>query len=654
MRRENSKLNTAYISHEGSKLFNNDYYGSVELDKFACYVVADGLESADIESQSAQIAVQAAIAAFHERPSMKPRMLRRYIRAAHHALLENAGHLSLRASITVVVSDYQSLRYAWAGNTRFYLYRAGRLLKESFDHSLAQQIAAKDQSPGDKIAQHEERGNLSLFLGQEGRLTPDVSQKIKLQNGDIFTLLTRGIWEQCQTSDIRAALDSSENDPTLAVEGLERLILDPHPQEIDNYTIAVIFVDKIYLDPNKGKKLKRILTVAIPVAVVIAILAVVLLIRHNIKVKDTAEMQAHIISGYEYLVDENFPRAAEEIKEAQTLAKKHKNSKVDNDAGNLLMLIDAIQRPDDLFDSGSYTEAQDAYLIASSRSVLTDNICKTYIERRLKVVAGFISVRDLISLGDVLTDASEYNRAESKYLEARRLASSINDSEGRKTALDSLQILYEQRDRDESLASDAAAQEAKNLQEAVEMEAEGDKAVIDKDLTGANLFYVIARERFSALNDDKALDRIDEKILSVADMQAQNEEKVSLAEEYVMTGDNYYEQKDYLNAKAQYILARSVYTQLQDDFALANVLSKIELCDIYLNEADKTKSEAADKTIPASQPQQEVSTDPVRPIQLQPNATDEPAPSLLFQIGSVTRQSASQSQLVPFIEGVQQ
>ena len=60
MRKYNSSIRTAFISEAGNQLRNNDYFGFVELDKFACYVIADGItgmggaESASINSSGTQ------------------------------------------------------------------------------------------------------------------------------------------------------------------------------------------------------------------------------------------------------------------------------------------------------------------------------------------------------------------------------------------------------------------------------------------------------------------------------------------------------------------------------------------------------------------------------------------------------------------------
>lgn len=50
MRKQNSDFEARFISEEGSRLKNRDYFGYVELDEFACYVIADGItEVTDVE-----------------------------------------------------------------------------------------------------------------------------------------------------------------------------------------------------------------------------------------------------------------------------------------------------------------------------------------------------------------------------------------------------------------------------------------------------------------------------------------------------------------------------------------------------------------------------------------------------------------------------
>ena len=69
MRKENAGFRTAFLSEEGSKLLNRDYFAYVELDNLACYVAADSLDDENAKN-SAEIVVKTILREFTEHPSM--------------------------------------------------------------------------------------------------------------------------------------------------------------------------------------------------------------------------------------------------------------------------------------------------------------------------------------------------------------------------------------------------------------------------------------------------------------------------------------------------------------------------------------------------------------------------------------------------------
>jgi hypothetical protein len=74
MRRMNSEFKTANMSEEGQKLSNRDYFGYVEMDDFACYVLSDSLDE-EPSINSARLVVESIIRNFTEAPSMGKRHL---------------------------------------------------------------------------------------------------------------------------------------------------------------------------------------------------------------------------------------------------------------------------------------------------------------------------------------------------------------------------------------------------------------------------------------------------------------------------------------------------------------------------------------------------------------------------------------------------
>ncbi|MCL1789681.1 MAG: hypothetical protein FWG33_04910, partial [Oscillospiraceae bacterium] len=272
------------------------------------------------------------------------------------------------------------------------------------------------------------------------------------------------------------------------------------------------------------------------------------------------------------------------------LSRQLKDRNFENRADSYSKLVEAILKADELFAAGSLEEAQSAYMIALNRSRFTDNAAKRYIERRLTAADGYISVHDLIQLGDILLTLNDYPGAESKYLSARQLASGLNYSDGRKTAMDSLLMLYDLMDKEKAAqdkaandanaqSQDAQAAQANAVNEALEMEKSGDTALTENDLIGAKLFYTIARERFVSANDSQSIARIDRKIADLNSLTSQNDALSQQASQHVADGDALFDRGNFVEAKSRYIIARNIYSNIQDETSLAIVLLKIEACD---------------------------------------------------------------------------
>ena len=145
MRRINSDFQTLHISEEGQKLSNRDYFGYVEMDDFACYVLADSLDD-EPAVNSARLVVDSIIRDFTEAPTMGKGTLRRYLLRAHTELLKQRAGMHLKVAVVVAVTDYRTLRYCHVGNSRLYLIRNARILEQTKDQSLTQNLLTHSSS----------------------------------------------------------------------------------------------------------------------------------------------------------------------------------------------------------------------------------------------------------------------------------------------------------------------------------------------------------------------------------------------------------------------------------------------------------------------------------------------------------------------------
>lgn len=591
MRKYNSSFKTAFISEAGSKLENNDYFGFVELDQYACYVIADGITDMR-NSESARVAIEAVVNAFQNAPGISRGKVRSYLRAANNQLLQGKSYEKLKASVTVVVTDYQKCRYGYAGNTRFRLYRDGRMHIASFDMSLSQNLVQEEKLTGDKLAEHEERNNLYSYFGRK-RFNPFISKKIKLKNSDIITLCTRGIWENVDEGELGDVFAEAGDEPGEECDKVEDLLLSRQPENLDNYTFAAIYIDKVFIDPARKKRIKKIILISVIVAVVILIVCLVIFLWRRNRAQKREDMEQYFANVENYMEDDNFIRAKEECEKAFELAQKLRDGDLEERYNAYLISLESVIAADDCYEEGDYTQAKDAYLTAKARVRHADNAGLPYIEKKLNQIGEYEQVFDGIELGDRLLELESFELAEEKYLEAKTRAASIYFAQGKEQALDALDVLYEKWSAAREEEEEKSAQQAAAQVSAADIVKQGDQACSEKDYDGAMVFYLIALEKYSDLEDTVQITLLNKKIAALGEKQAETEarlEEAKLLEEQARQAD---EEKNYEQAKAQYQYAKAVYTELGKDNKANEVQGKIDIVDTKT--AQQEKEEAKEK-----------------------------------------------------------
>jgi len=592
MRKQNSEFITAFSSEADQALQNTDSFAYVELDELACYVIADGIDD-KVDAKSARLAVDSVIAAFTESPSMKKSALRRYMTIANKALTTAKSKRRLKASITIIVHNYVKMRYAQAGNTRLSLYRGGFLREHSIDQSLSMDMAIEARLEKDKLAEHQERNNLYCYLGQEKGFSPFISKKIKLTNNDAIALYTRGIWENVDEGELTDVFADASNEPEETVRTVEDLLFSKQPVILEKYTLVVLFVNKIFENPNRKRHIKRILAVAIPLLLMIAALTVVLLIRHNKRIDNINNMNVSFLNAVEYVQADNYVRAKEKCKEAQDLAIKLKNSEMKEETSNYLRLIESIIAGDDFLNNSQYEDALTQYRNALNQARYADNVGTEYISDRLERTSNYMSVYEMIALGDTLAKTLQYEKAEEKYLEAKALASQIYFDKGREAAMSALEKLYSDVKTLKENSEKETQQKAEQQAGAAGVLANGDKAYAEGNYEDALVYYLTALRKYEDLGDSVQAEAMQKKAESTQQKLNMKSDKIANAEDYILQAEVCYAESNYVQAKKYYLLAQDVYAHIKDDDKVAEISRKINFLDLEMTEAEKAAESAA-------------------------------------------------------------
>lgn len=584
MRKINSTFKTAFISEAGAALKNNDYFAYVELDDYACYVIANSITDR-IESESAKVAVENAIRHFQENPSMRRRAMQSYLKATNEDFLSANSNEKLKASICIVVTDYEKLRFGIAGNTRFRLYREGIVAFASHDMSLTQDLIEDEKLPENILSKHEERHNLYTYLGQEKDFSPYISQSIKLINGDIVSLYTSGIWENIDEGELDDVFSEAGDEPQPILDEVEDLLLSRQPKNLTNYTIATIFIDKIFTDPNRARRIRRMIRIAIIVFIILLILGIIFYIWYSNRQDKINKMNLYTDNTVTAIQDNNYIRAQNEVKKGIELAENLDDEEKITLLNNYSRLIEAVITADNDYKNEKYTDVYEAYQNALDISRYADNLGESYINKQIMQCENYLSVSDLIALGDKALEENDFDKAEKNYFEAKKMALKAHDLNGNQQAKDALEKLYEQK---KQMQDEQNKKDKQKLSEDIsDLITQGDNLQQGGDYVGAEAKYMEAKE-LAAKNYDadskkealSALEKLDE---VKAKAEAQRQKNIDEQSEKYMTaalvlarGDDAFSAGDYTNANAYYNTALEQYTSLGDNSMCQSISFKLQ------------------------------------------------------------------------------
>ena len=365
---------------------------------------------------------------------MSRRRLKKYIIEAHKMLNECSKNVRLKASLTVLLTDYSKMIWAGAGNTRLYHFRKGGLNFRTKDQSISQMMADAGQIAEEEISCHEERNNLTNYLGQARGFKPFVSKKYKLMDKDVIVLCTVGFWENIYSVDMMKALKDAK-EPSEFIEIVEDDLLSRQNKVLNNYTVTAIFANKVFKENLKDdvrlRIAKKVAAVLIPIILVVA----GILIFRGIEASKARKLVVeHEESGDKYLAVENYTKALESYEQAEQCVKKIKDSEKKDRIETKYRITDLIVKGDEYFTNRDFENSKLNYMNARTQiefELEDDNKkeLKKKLDEKIKRANNLISVIEKSLEGD-----KEFANGEEALVKANEAGSGTAKLEGYETA----------------------------------------------------------------------------------------------------------------------------------------------------------------------------------------------------------------------------
>ncbi|WP_342118798.1 PP2C family protein-serine/threonine phosphatase [Pseudoduganella sp. OTU4001] len=194
-------LNVAEVSSVGGRSSNQDAIGRAERGELACFVVSDGAGGHEGGEVAARTVVQSVLSTFGEKPGFSadatPAMVAEAAIAVARSKKQRPALQGMSATVALALVDRAGAQATWAhmGDTRIYLFRAGRLLQATRDHSMVQQMIDSGLAAGADPRSHPKRNVLYAAIGTDNEVQPAVQPPLALLAGDAILICTDGLWE---------------------------------------------------------------------------------------------------------------------------------------------------------------------------------------------------------------------------------------------------------------------------------------------------------------------------------------------------------------------------------------------------------------------------------------------------------------------------
>ena len=241
-----SRWPTACISDRGGRDENQDACAHRNDPGDGVWLLADGLGGHHGGATAAHLAVDTAVGALAAAGEFAPETLKQALATAHQALLDRQDSdpdlARMRTTLVALWRRGDQVLWGYTGDSRLYLFRDGRVLLQTKDHSVPQMLADSGEIGADEVRGHEDRNRLLRALGTPGPLRATLLKAPRrVQSGDALLLCSDGFWEPLPEADMEAALADAD-EPAHWLAALERLLRERVHGDYDNYSALAVRV----------------------------------------------------------------------------------------------------------------------------------------------------------------------------------------------------------------------------------------------------------------------------------------------------------------------------------------------------------------------------------------------------------------------------
>lgn len=241
------QLKIVTLSKTGGRKLNEDACNFLFKNGIYCCVLSDGLGGHDGGQLASKLVVQHILDKFHKYPDCSVQAIDTLLHAADDAIVHeqllNRKFYQMRATAVVLTIDTIKNLAVWGhtGDSRLYLFRQGRIIMQTKDHSVSQSMVDAGYLEPDKLRFSPNRNQLYAALGNRDQFEAAIiPAAYPIQDNDVFLMCSDGLWEYVTENDMEWML-SGATSASAWLGALEEQVLARGHAGQDNYSAIVVW-----------------------------------------------------------------------------------------------------------------------------------------------------------------------------------------------------------------------------------------------------------------------------------------------------------------------------------------------------------------------------------------------------------------------------
>jgi len=241
------QLEIAALSKPGGRAVNEDACGVWSSPEVCFCVLSDGAGGHGGGDVASKLVVSRVLNWFRQNPQCTADAVETALIAANQAVMESqlsdARLSDMRATVVVLAVDTVRGIAIWGhlGDTRLYCFRDRRIIVQTRDHSVVQNMVDAGYIKQSELRGVPQRGRLLAAMGDEVHFRPCVAKgQFELKPGDVFLLCTDGRWEYVEEDEMEQSLSESKSGEDW-LRQIEAKVLSLGKKSQDNYSALAVW-----------------------------------------------------------------------------------------------------------------------------------------------------------------------------------------------------------------------------------------------------------------------------------------------------------------------------------------------------------------------------------------------------------------------------